>query len=131
MAAMAMRVMFRLPKSTADTADRRPKRPRGDQSCMRIILNIPEFISGLAAGVDRRRSKWLIVESRQTHALALFLSTRDQRPFAGDPGDADGHSRAQSGPSALRRSIAVSAMVVKTVASVAACEWTGDNGGPQ
>ena len=33
---MALRVMFRLQKSTAGTADRRPKWPRGDQSCMSL-----------------------------------------------------------------------------------------------
>ncbi|MGZ2488150.1 hypothetical protein ACVITL_006735 [Rhizobium pisi] len=40
--AMALRVMFRLQKSTADTAARRPIRPQEDQSCMRIILNMTQ-----------------------------------------------------------------------------------------
>ena len=49
MAAVAMMVMFRLQKSTAGTADQRPK-PRGDQSCMRIILNMTQVLTWVSRG---------------------------------------------------------------------------------
>ncbi|TCA74207.1 hypothetical protein E0H62_15265 [Rhizobium leguminosarum bv. viciae] len=38
-----------------------------------------------AAGVDRRRFKWLIVESRQTHAWALFMPSVAPKPHPSSP----------------------------------------------
>lgn len=55
--AMALRVMFRLRKSTADTADRQPNTAAGDQSCIRIILNMTQ--AGILSGVDRRKIRGL------------------------------------------------------------------------